>query len=203
MIWFLQNVVGIIGIVVGGFIAYHVYFLSKRLDLKDRLTHRDNVRKRVEPILAEIRKGINSKVELINVRKYLKYYPETNERNRHGYTYLGAELKALKFDGVEFFCAVREVYKDSEGKLSLQGGNGLVQENYNVLEAGVIPYEWIEYVDVRGDEYSYRPQFFTQFNGKEKFPYKYLVYYRESDVYHEGSDPMDMKWSMIEVRKSL
>ena len=76
-----------------------------------------------------------------------------------------------------------------------------MKENFNALEAGVIPYEWIEYVDARGDEFSYRPQFFTQFNGADKSPYKYSTYYKESEVYHEGNDPIDMKWRIIEVSK--
>jgi len=199
--WFLQNIVGIIGIVVGGFIAYHVYFLSKKLEVKDRLTHKDEIRKRVEPILEQVRKGISRKSEIVNVRKYFSHYPKTNERDRHGYTYLGAELKALRFDGIEFFCGIREIYKNYEGKLTIEKIKGAVKENYNVFEVGVIPYEWIEYVDVGGDEFSYRPQFFTQFNGKNKYPYKYLVYYKESEVYQKGNDPVDMQWKMIEVNK--
>ena len=97
--WILNNLVGIIGIIVGGFIAYHVYFLSKKLDLKDKLAHKDEIRKEVEPILQKIRRGINSKCELVNVKKYLTHYPHTNDENRHGYTYFGGELKALRFDG--------------------------------------------------------------------------------------------------------
>ncbi|MFA6486159.1 MAG: hypothetical protein WCT40_02225 [Candidatus Magasanikbacteria bacterium] len=197
--WLLENLVGIIGIVVGGFIAYHVYFLSKRINLKDKLVHKDNIRKRVEPILEKIYKGRNSKVELINLKKYLTNYPHSNEENRYGYTYLGAELKALKFDGVELFCGVREVYKNTNGTLTLKQGEGAVRESYNVLEAGIIPYEWIEYIDEQGDEFSYRPQFFTNYKGHKKSPYKYLTYYIKSDVYHEGSDPIDMQWRNIEI----
>lgn len=29
------------------------------------------------------------------------------------------------------------------------------------------------------------------------YPYKRLVYYKLSDVYHEGSDPYDMKYSFV------
>jgi transcriptional regulator with XRE-family HTH domain len=29
------------------------------------------------------------------------------------------------------------------------------------------------------------------------YPYKEVIYYRESSVYHEGSDPVDMKYSFI------
>jgi hypothetical protein len=198
--WILNNLIGIVGILVGGFIAYHVYFLSKRLDLKDKLTHKDQIRKRVEPLLYEIRKGISSKCELINVKKYLTHYPHTNDESRHGYTYFGGELKALRFDGIEFFCGVKELYKTPTNEFSLDK-DGNERLSFNVFEVGVIPYEWIEYVDPRGDEFSYRPQFFARFKGLHKTPYKYLNYYIESDTYNEGSDPMDMKWRSIEVEK--
>lgn len=197
--WLLDNVIGIIGIIVGGFIAYHVYFLSQRLNLKDKLMHKDDVRKRIEPLLTRISKGGGSKSELINVKKYLKHYPHNNDLNKDGYTYLGAELKALQFDGVEFFCGVRELYRKPDGSYTLKKEDGAVRESENTLEAGLIPYEWIEYVDGRGDEFSYRPQFFTQFNGTDKSPYKYLTYYVKSDTYHEGSDPMDFRWKRIDI----
>lgn len=199
--WLLDNIIGILGIIVGGFVGYHVYFLSKKLDVKDKLTHKDAIRKHVAPLLHKIRyDGINSKVELVNIKKYFSHYPTTNKLNKDGYTYLVAELKALRFDGVEFFCGVKEVYKTSDGKLILKNENNSVKENYNAFEVGVIPYDWIEYVDAGGDEFSYRPQFFTKFNGIKKFPYKYLVYYKESDTYQKG-DPADMKWVTIEIEK--
>ncbi|MBD3272835.1 hypothetical protein GF385_00590 [Candidatus Dependentiae bacterium] len=199
MNWLLENIIGIVGILVGGFIAYHVYFLSKKINLKDRLNHKENISKKVETILDKIRSGGNSKVELINIKKYVKNYPHNNEENRYGYTYLGAELKSLRFDGVEFFCEVKEVCKKEDNNLALKESKNSKREKYNVFVAGLIPYEWIEYVDIQGDEFSYRPQFFSNFKGKEKSPYKYLTYYKESEVYNEGSDPMDMKWSRIEV----
>ncbi len=198
--WILDNLIGIMSIFVGGFIAYHVYFMSKKLDLKDRLSHKDGIRKRVEPILHEIRKGISSKCELINIKKYLTHYPHRNDENRQGYTYFGGELKALRFDGVEFFSGVRELYKTPEDNFSLSK-EGNERLHFNVFEVGIIPYEWIEYVDPRGDEFSYRPQFFAQFKGLHKTPYKYLAYYIKSDTYREGDDPMDMKWRSIEVEK--
>ena len=197
--WFENNIVGILSLVVGGIIAYHVYFLSQRINLKDRLAHKDDVRNRVEPLLARIRKGGRSKSELINVKKYLRYYPHSNELNRDGYTYLGAELKALVFDGIEFFCEVRELYRRSDGSLTIKKEEGAIPETRNALVAGVIPYEWIEYVDGGGDEFSYRPQFFTQFRGIDKSPYKYLTYYVESDTYREGSEPLDLKWRRIDI----
>jgi hypothetical protein len=197
--WLLQNLIGILGIVVGGFIAYHVFFLSQRINLKDKLAHKDEVRKRVEPILNNISKGRNSDIELINVKKYLKHYPHNNELTKHGYTYIKGELKALCFNGVELFCGVRELYKKQNGNLTLKNGDGTTKESYNVLEVGLIPYEWIEYVDHVGDEFSYRPQFFVRFKGLKKYPYKYLTYYIVNTTYRDGADPWDMKWTRIDI----
>lgn len=199
--WLLENAVGILGIAINTFIAYHVYFLSRRINLKDKLLHRDNLRQIVEKILYKINKGIRRKVELVNIKKYSTHYPHTNEENKDGYTYLAAELKALRFDGIEFFCGVKEVYRKTNGKLSLNNEEGSTREKFNIFEVGVIPYEWIEYIDPRGDEFSYRPQFFTSFKGLYKSPYKYVVYYQESDIYQEGSDPIDMKWRIMEVEQ--
>lgn len=201
MTWILNNIIGIVGIVVGGFIGYHVYFLSKRLGLKDKLSHKDAIRKHVEPILGGIRKGINSDSELVNVKKYFKHYPENNELSRHGYTYLKGELKGLKFDGVEFFCGVREAYKKADGNITIYKSKDAKRLNFNLLEVGLVPYDWIEYVDTGGDEFSYRPQFFTKFNGKDKSPYKYLAYYRESDTYDKRNDPMEMQWVHVKTEK--
>ena len=198
--WLLNNLIGIGGIIVGGFIAYHVYFLSKSLGLKDKLNHKEAVIKRVEPILDKIRQGINSKCELVNVKKYFTHYPHKNDENKDGYTYFAGELKALRFDGVEFFSGVKELYKTRNGDFTLEKGDNEKQK-FNVFEVGVIPYEWIEYVDQRGDEFSYRPQFFAQFKGLHKTPYKYATYYVESDTYHKGSDPMDMQWRSIKIEK--
>ena len=196
--WLLQNLVGIFGILVGGFIAYHVYFLSERIGLKDRLAHKDEIIRRVEPILQQISKGINRDAELINVKKYFNHYPNSNDENRHGLTYIKGELKALRFDGIEFFTAVKEVYKKPNGRLTLDKTNGQ-REEFNIFEVGIIPYEWVEYIDPRGDEFSYRPQFFVKFKGLFKTPYKYVTYYKESSVYHEGSDPLDMKYGRVDL----
>ncbi len=201
-IWIWNNLVGTIGIIVGGFIAYHVYFLSKKINLKDRLSHKDSIIKRVQPLLENIRNGINVEVELVNVKKYLKYYPHNNSLNKNGYTYMRAELKALRFDGVEFFCEVQAIYKKPNGKFSLTNGERYIKQDKNTLVGGTIPYEWIEHVDPNGDEFSYRPQFFTNFKGDGKSPYKRFSFYIESDTYQKGSDPTDWQWKSIDVETS-
>jgi hypothetical protein len=101
-----------------------------------------------------------------------------------------------------------EIYRKSSGELSFKGE--YKEKVFNAFPVGVIPYEWIEYVDLRGDEYGYVPLFYCYFKGKIYwkrswrrflpfgYPYKKIVYYRESDVYHEGSDPIDMKYRFID-----
>ena len=171
----INTIISLMGIVIGTFVAYHVYNLSKQQTFRERFARREKIQKQVEDLLYKIRNGINSKVELINIAKYDDYYPLNNEKNRHGYTYLGAELKGYHFAGVEFFSEIITAYKIEDGKFSKkQTGN---QKAVNVFVAGVIPYEWIESVDLRGDDTSYRPQFYTHFKGKDKYPYKTLRYY--------------------------
>ncbi|MDP2693112.1 MAG: hypothetical protein Q8O88_05745 [bacterium] len=199
MNWLLQNIIGIIGIVVGGFIAYHVYFLSKRLDSKDKLVHRDAVRNKVESVISEIRRGINRDSELVNIKKYFTHYPNNLEKNKDGYTVLKGELKGLSYDGVEFFCGVKEVYRKSDGTLTLRKSDDVKREKFNLLETGLVPYDWIEYVDTHGDEFSFRPQFFTHFNGMDKSPYKYLKYYKDNDNYDKRNDPIEMQFTFVNV----
>lgn len=197
--WFAENAVGLLSIIIGGFIAYHVYFLSKKLDLRDKLSNKNNLRKQVEALLTRIAKGIRRDVELVNCKKYEKHYPNDNEFNEDGYTYLRADLKALRFDGVEFFCSMTQsVYKKSDGSLSFSTESPSQEEYLRVFPVGIIPYSWIEFIDERGDEFSYRPQFFTNFEGPKKSPYKYIIYYKESPVYHEGNDPLDMKYMKVD-----
>jgi len=75
----------------------------------------------------------------------------------------------------------------------------------------VVPYEWIEHIDPDGDEYGYLPLIYCYFKNRTKpinwnlwkrflffgYPFKRLAYYRESEVYYEGNDPVDMKYRLI------
>jgi hypothetical protein len=196
--WLIDNSIGILGIIVGSFIAYHVYFLSKKIEFKDKLVHKDNIRALVEPILYRIANGYNRKSELINIKKYENHYPNDNKKNRHGYTYTSGELKALRYDGVEFFCNVREVYNKPDGKLTFNKNCGFPRAAYNVFDVGLIPYEWIEYIYNEGDEFFSGPRFFVRFKGVGKSPYKYFVHYRINDTYQKG-DPIDWEYTKIDI----
>lgn len=52
--WVLKNLVEMLGILINCFIAYHVYFLSKRLSNKERLDHKEKIKQKAEDLLAEI-----------------------------------------------------------------------------------------------------------------------------------------------------
>lgn len=197
--WFLENVIGILGILVGGFIGYHVYFLSRKINLSDRLTKKENIRKEVIPILSRIAPGETKDIEIVNVKKYLKYYPFSNKLTRHGYTYLRAEIKDLVFNGLEVFCGVEELYKNNNDEFSLKEKVGFKKENNNALKVGLIPFEWIDFIDSSGDEFSNKPQFFIKFKGKKNLPYKYYSFYINKESFDKNTEPRSFQWKKIEV----
>lgn len=208
--WLFINYGWVISLFIQGFIAYHVFFLSKKLSSRARLEHKENIKQKAEELLSEIhRKKLNSEVYLVNINRYFKDYPSNKEKVFEGYSHIKAEIKSTRFDGVQFFCSMpEEVYRKQDGKLSFKGEQK--EKVFNVFPVGVVPYEWIEYVDLRGDEYGYVPLFYCHFKGKIYwkrswrrflpfgYPYKELVYYRKSEVYHEGNDPADMKYRFVD-----
>jgi hypothetical protein len=207
--WIFTNYGWVISLFIQGFIAYHVFFLSKKLSSRARLEHKENIKQKAEKLLSEIHnKKLNSEVYLVNINRYFKDYPSNKEKIFEDYSHVKAEIKSTRFDGVQFFCSMPvEVYRKADEKLSFKGK--AKEKIFNAFPAGVVPYEWIEHVDLRGDEYGYVPLFYCHFKGKTNwnfwkrlnffgYPYKNLDYYRESEVYHEGNDPADMKYRFID-----
>lgn len=172
----INTFISIVGIGLGTFVAYHVYSLSKQQTFRERFTRRESIQKQLDEQIYKIRNGISSKVEIINIAKYDTHYPADNTENHHGYTYLGAELKSYHFAGVEFFCEIISAYKINDTTYSKKP-TGDEATSTNIFMTGVIPYEWIESVDLRGDDTSYRPQFYTHYLGLKKSPYKNFRYY--------------------------
>ena len=209
-IYLKSNAIEIIGILIGTFIAYHIFFLAKRLYNQARLTHKDAVKENPYDLLAKIvRDGIRRKTYLVNINRYFKDYPSNQEKLGSGYSHIKGEIKTTRYDGIEFFCEMpRQAYITENGEVTLKETD---REAFLVYPVGLVPYEWIEYVDLEGDEYEGVPLFYCKFRGKIYwkslcrrlipfgYPYKYLTYYKKSDVYHEGSDPADMEWSYVEI----
>lgn len=207
--WLSINYGWIISLFIQVFIAYHVFFLSKKLSSRARLEHKEKIKQKAEELLSKIhRQKLSSKVYLVNINRYFKDYPSNKEKRFEGYSHIRADIKSTRFDGVQFFSEMPvEVYQKSNGKLSFSGENK--EKVYNAFPVSVVSYEWIEYIDLDGDEYAYVPLFYCYFKGKTNwkfwkrllffgYPYKRTDYYRESEVYYEGSDPVDMKYRFID-----
>lgn len=69
-----------------------------------------------------IQKKLRHRVYLVNIKNYFSKYPE-NETGVWGqYSHIKAEIKALRFDGVEFFESMPlELFQKKEGKLYFSG----------------------------------------------------------------------------------
>ncbi len=205
-----SNALEIIGIAVSIFIAYHIFFLSIRISNQSKLERKDKIKNIVDELLAKIhQKELRSKVYLVNINRYFKDYPDNQEKLSSGYSHIHAEVKSARYNGIEFFCSMPEqAYVSECGELSLDKKKG--KKAFLVYPVGLVPYEWIEYVDPDGDEYGWVPLFYCKFKGRIYwknwwrklipfgYPYKEICYYKKSDTYHEGSDPKDMEWSYVE-----
>jgi hypothetical protein len=133
---------------------------------------------------------------LVNVRRYEEDYLAPNEKNRHGYVELRAELKAVRFNGVEFFERMPQpAYYDESENLTLRETG---TPAFNVYPVGLVPYTWIEFVDIRGDEFRYSPIFYVQFKGKSKYPYSHITYYKKHDR-SDRQEPYDYQFERVEV----
>jgi len=207
--WLSTNCGWVISLFIQGFIAYHIFFLSKKLSNRARLKHKEKIKQKAEELLSKIhRQKLNSEVYLVNINRYFKDYPSNKEKRFEGYSHIRAEIKSTRFDGVQFFSAMPvEVYQKSNGELSFNRKNK--EKVFNAFPVSVVPYEWIEHIDLDGDEYGYVPLFYCHFKGKTNwkfwkcllffgYPYKRTDYYRESEVYHEDNDSVDMKYCFID-----
>ena len=199
----ISDWIAVVGIIIGGIIAFLIDRLQRRLSFRDEMTHGADIRTRVDELLQRIRGGGSRKVEFINIKRYKKDYPHNNKENRHGYTYQGAELKGYSYDGVEFFNGIREVYFDNDDNVTLRKTDK--PAGFNVFETGLVPYGWIEYINPIGDNTAWRPQFFTLFKGKigkrgkYRVPYKNFRFYKRSDHYDERNDPPEMEFISVKV----
>jgi len=206
--WLSENYGWSISLLIQSFIAYHVFFLSQRLTNKAKLEHKEQIKQKVEQHLSEIyKKKLNSEVYLVNMKRYFKDYPSNAEKRFEGYSHIRAGIKSLRFDGVEFFAEMPVgVYQKPDGKLYFKGKKE--EEVFTAFPVGIVPYDWIEYIDLEGDEYAFVPLFYCHFKGKTNwkfwkrllffgYPYKKMTFYKKSDVYEEGKDPQDMKYEWI------
>lgn len=198
--------VGLASVLLGVFVAYHVYLLQKKVSISDKLKHREAMRRIVEKRAGDIRnRQLNSEVMIVNIKRYENDYVSENTKNKDGYVERRSELKGARYDGVEFFDSIHEVFIKKNGQYTInETENGA---GFQVYRAGVIPYDWIKHINLGGDEFRYSPIFFTEYKANNKEPFAEILYYQhvEGDHYElvEISDDISMLAKIKNTLNSL
>ena len=168
---FWSELLAIIGIVVSSLVAILIYKLTKQLSAKDKYQHEIK-------ITGEIRKlKIYASAILADVSKY---HPLRTDSTNQSYYKQGAELYTIIPEfGVQFI---------------------LMPSDENI-PAGLVPFEWIEYVRDHDSEDN-KPIIVCKFKGikwykKFKSPFREINYIYENQNYHENSDPSFLKFTTI------
>ncbi len=169
--YFWGNLFAIIGIAVSSLVAFWIYKLSKQLSVKEKYQHEIK-------ITEEIRKlRIYQSVILADV---LKYHPlRTDDTNRTYYK-----------QGVELYTVIPEY-----------GVQFILMPSDSNIPAGLVPFEWIEYVRDHDSEDN-KPIIICKFKGIKwhknfKSPFKEINYIYKNPNYRESSDPDFMEYTPI------
>ena len=150
----------IFSLIVQIFIAYHILSLTVKSTKKSKLEHKNEIRNKINELIQEVyvKKCRNHGVMIIDLDN-LKKYPNGG--------CIKAEVKATRYEGVEFFWGNSNIFTEGNGKLTLKAGkNKLIFEAY---EIGILPYEWIEDVQLNGDDFNSCAQIYCHF--KKYKPY--------------------------------
>lgn len=209
MDWIKNNYGLLIGLFIQAFIAYHVFFLSKKLSNRAWLSHKEETKQKTWELLSEVYgKKRNSEVYLVNINRYFRDYPSNKGKIFGGYSYIRAEIKATRYDGIEFFSGMPvQIFKTANGMLTFNEKKGV--KEFIAFPVGIVPYEWLEHIDLEGDEYAGVPLFYCRFKGKAhwrswkrflfyRYPYRKTLYYRNNENYYEGNDPFDLQFRLID-----
>ncbi|EKD86153.1 MAG: hypothetical protein ACD_37C00442G0004 [uncultured bacterium] len=185
--WFSQNYEWITALLafLAVIVPIIIYRISIRKTEKELLEHREEIQGKLRIFELNIQnKRYASEVRIIDTKRYPKEYP--SGINTKEFVDLKAEFKECCFDGVEFFMDMPVEAKQREGG-SVEIARGITDYDFIVLPVGKVPYEWIDFIDLGGDEYHNFPLVHCQFKGKskneyqEKTPYKEILYYQKQD----------------------
>ncbi len=178
----LSDLIATIGIAVSAIIAILLFLLSRKLGLAQSLEHRSQIQ---ELLRKKIHSDENKKVEIVNARRFKHDYFTDNERHPiFGYAYLSGELKGVYVDGVEFIHGIRHAYRNKAGILSFTKKLSS-DKKLTVFEVGVVPYDWIVFINPEGDDTTNKMQVFVKAR-LFKFPYRKSVFYIIGNI-GEGS----------------
>lgn len=164
-----------------------IFLLGKRLSFRQQRERVRELEAKAWEVLGPIRtKGMNSKIIIMNVARYERGYDGSNEMAWRGYAYEGKELIEIVHGGVEVIFRVSKSY-DAGGRRTLSATNTPAP---NVIEAGHIPWKWIEDIAPKGDEFDGSAIFFVRHRAPGRRPYNFITY-REAQPVAFGPNNRD------------
>ena len=151
-----------------------IFSLGKRLSFRQQRERVRELEAKAWEVLGPIRtKGLNSKIIIMNVARYGRGYDGSNDLTWRGYAYEGKELIEIVHGGVEVIFRVSNSYRDAGGRRTLAAINTPAP---NVIEAGHIPWKWIEDIAPEGDEFDGSAIFFVRHRAPGRRPYNFITY---------------------------
>ena len=175
--------VDLISLILGALslaVTVAIFMLGRRLSFRQQRERVRELEANVWEVLRPMRtEGRNSKIIVMNVDRYSRGYDGSNELSWRGYSFLGAELIDVVHGGVEVISTAVESYHTAAGRRTLVE---TATKAPAVLEIGHIPWNWIEDVSPKGDEFDGSAIFFVRYRAPGRHPYDYLTYREGTSV---------------------
>lgn len=171
-------IVAIATLLVGTVISVVLYALGRRLDFRSKMRRWDDLHTTVNSLFIERRDELHD-VILMNAKRYEKDYDGGNNANRHGYIMSKGELLGPRHNGVELICDTVATWTNSNGRRTLRRPRPWAKNRTraeNVYEVGFVPFEYIDHINLHGDEYRAEVIFYVKHNGPGKSPYRSFTY---------------------------
>jgi len=175
-VWSL--VVSILTFLLGTVVSVVLYRLGRRLDFRSRMRRAEELRGRVGDVFAKQR-GELPEVLIVNAKRYEKDYDGGNNANRYGFIMTKGEMLGARHNGVEFITrerdSVLETWIDRRGRRTLRQPRNEAQgwtRASNVMKVGLVPWEYIEHINLAGDDYHAGVIFYVKYKGPGKSPYR-------------------------------
>jgi hypothetical protein len=169
--------VDLIALILGALslaVTVAIFMLGRRLSFRQQRERIRELEANVWEVLRPMRtEGRNSKIIVMNVDRYKRGYDGSNELSPRGYSFRGAELIEVVHGGVEVISTAVESYYTANGRRTLLK---TATKAPAVLEIGHIPWDWIEDVSPKGDEFDGSAIFFVRHHAAGKSPYNYVTY---------------------------
>ncbi len=192
----MEVALSIFSIIISTFIAYHIFFLSKRLSMRDKLAHQKIINEYISRLKSEIySKKRCSRVYLVDADVYEKYYP--NNDNKFGrYSHIRGEIKDAFFNGIEIITETINVVQDTEGKYIRCSNEKLTENNkMKAIKVGIIPYDWVIDINLKGDDTNGSALIYCYFRKKSNWKFERRVKLnKEGNMYRTKLCLLSREW---------